>query len=91
MPGTAWNGTSETVTVDALATAVGRGRAVSWPVDIPAPPEIAEIAPLFRFDQDVSSAKTRREMAWEPRYGSIVDYLQNLHNGHAADNERRAA
>src|SRR5205823_5596497 len=65
-PGTAWNGTSETDTVDELAMAVGDGKAVSWPVDIPPPEEIAQIAPLLRFDQDVSSEKTRREMGWEP-------------------------
>jgi nucleoside-diphosphate-sugar epimerase len=75
-PGTAWNGTSETVTVDELAGAVGGGTAVSWPEQLPAPAEIADIAPLFRFDQDVSSEKTRREMGWEPAYPSIVQYLQ---------------
>lgn len=83
-PGTAWNGTSETVTVDEIAVAVGNGHALSWPVDIPAPKEIAEIAPLFRFDQDVSSEKTRREMGWEPVAPTIVEYLQQLNEGRSA-------
>ncbi len=73
-PGTAWNGVSETVTVDRLAAAVGGGVAVSWPEDAPVPPEIGLIGPLMRFDQEVSSEKTRREMGWKPLHESIADH-----------------
>jgi len=74
-PATAWNGVSETITVDALARAVGRGVAISWPQDAPVPPEIREIGPLMRFDQEVSSVKTRRELGWEPRGETLEAYL----------------
>ena len=74
-PGTAWHGVSETVTVDALARAVGRGVAVSWPADAPVPPEIAEIGPLMTMSQRVSAAKTRRELGWEPRRETLEEYL----------------
>lgn len=74
-PGTAWNGVSETITVDALARAAGRGVAVSWPEDAVVPPEIREIGPLMRFDQEVSSVKTRRELDWEPRGERLEEYL----------------
>jgi nucleoside-diphosphate-sugar epimerase len=74
-PGTAWNGCAETVTVDELALAVGGGKAICWPTDRQAPEEIRELTPLFLMSQDVSSAKTRRELGWTPVHTSIVEYL----------------
>ena len=77
-PGTAWNGVSETVLIDEMATAVGGGNALSWPVRLPPPPEVAEIAELLLFSQDVNADKTRREMDWHPTR-DFLGYLWGLH------------
>ncbi|MFY1699802.1 MULTISPECIES: NAD-dependent epimerase/dehydratase family protein [unclassified Solwaraspora] len=73
-PGTAWNAVAETVRVDDIARAIGGGVARSLPVD-QAPPEIHDIAGLFRYDQAVSAERTRREMSWQPVHESILDEL----------------
>jgi nucleoside-diphosphate-sugar epimerase len=74
-PGSVWHAVTETVTVDAIAAAVGGGTAIAWPEDAAPPPEIADIAGLFRYDQDVSSAKTREKLGWSPARTSLIDYL----------------
>jgi nucleoside-diphosphate-sugar epimerase len=73
-PGTIWHGTSETVRLDAIATALGHGRATSWPV-AQAQAELGLLADLFTRDQDVSAAKTRAALDWAPARTSIVAYL----------------
>jgi nucleoside-diphosphate-sugar epimerase len=74
-PGTCWNGIAENVRVDRLARLVGNGKAISWPVEAPPPPEIEPIAGLYRLDQVVSSEKTQRELGWKPRYTDAVAAL----------------
>jgi nucleoside-diphosphate-sugar epimerase len=73
-PGTIWHGTSETVRLDAIATALGGGTAASWPVS-EATAELGLLADLFTRDQNVSAAKTRAALGWAPAYTSIVKYL----------------
>jgi nucleoside-diphosphate-sugar epimerase len=73
-PGTIWHGASETVRLDAIATALGGGTAASWPVS-EASTELGLLADLFTRDQDVSSAKTRAALGWTPAHTSIVKYL----------------
>ena len=73
-PGTIWHGTSETVRLDAIAAALGGGTAASWPVS-QASAELGLLADLFTRDQDVSAAKTRAALGWEPACTSIVKYL----------------
>ena len=72
-PGTIWHGVSETVRLDAIATALG-GTAASWPVP-EASAELGPLADLFTRDQDVSSAKTRAVLDWTPARISIIKYL----------------
>src|SRR5215468_10526552 len=73
-PGTIWHGVSETIRLDAIATALGGGTAVSWPVP-EASRELGLLADLFTRDQDVSSAKTRAVLDWTPARTSIIKYL----------------
>ena len=73
-PGTIWHGASETVRLDAIATALGGGTAASWPVP-EASTELGLLADLFTRDQDVSAAKTRAALGWAPAWTSIVKYL----------------
>src|SRR6266702_4276308 len=73
-PGTIWHGASETVRLDAIATALGGGTAASWPVS-EASTELVLLADLFTRDQDVSAAKTRAALGWAPAWTSIVKYL----------------
>jgi nucleoside-diphosphate-sugar epimerase len=73
-PGTIWHGISETVRLDAIATALGRGTAVSWPLP-EASAELGLLADLFTRDQDVSAAKTRAALGWAPAHTSIIGYL----------------
>jgi nucleoside-diphosphate-sugar epimerase len=73
-PGTIWHGASETVRLDAIATALGGGTAVSWPVP-QARAELGLLADLFTRDQDVSAAKTYAALGWAPAYTSIIKYL----------------
>src|SRR5262249_34581224 len=73
-PGTIWHGISETVRLDAIATALGRGTAVSWPLP-EASAELGLLADLFTRDQDVSAAKTRAALGWAPAHTSIIEYL----------------
>jgi nucleoside-diphosphate-sugar epimerase len=73
-PGTIWHGASETVRLDAIATALGGGTAASWPVS-EASTELGLLADLFTRDQDVSAAKTRAALGWAPAWTSIVKYL----------------
>jgi nucleoside-diphosphate-sugar epimerase len=73
-PGTLWHGVSETVRLDAIATALGGGTAASWPVS-EASAELGSLADLFTRDQDVSAAKTRAALGWAPARTSIVKYL----------------
>jgi hypothetical protein len=67
-------GTSETVRLDAIATALGHGRATSWPV-AQARAELGLLADLFTRDQDVSAAKTRAALDWAAARTSIIAYL----------------
>jgi nucleoside-diphosphate-sugar epimerase len=73
-PGTIWHGTSETVRLDAIATALGHGTAASWPV-AEASAELGLLADLFTRDQDISAAKTRAALDWAPACTSIIKYL----------------
>ena len=73
-PGTVWHGASQTVRLDAIATALGGGTAISWPAS-EASAELGLLADLFTRDQDVSSAKTRAGLDWTPVHTSIVEYL----------------
>lgn len=73
-PGTLWHGVSETVRLDAIATALGGGTAASWPVS-EASTELGLLADLFTRDQDISSAKTRAALDWTPAHTSIIKYL----------------
>jgi nucleoside-diphosphate-sugar epimerase len=73
-PGTIWHGASETVRLDAIATALGGGTAASWPVS-EASTELGLLADLFTRDQDISAAKTRAALGWAPAWTSIVKYL----------------
>lgn len=73
-PGTIWHGASETVRLDAIATALGGGTVASWPVS-EASTELGLLADLFTRDQDVSAAKTRAALGWAPAWTSIVKYL----------------
>jgi len=73
-PGTTWHGVSETVRLDAIATALGGGAAVSWPAS-EARAELGLLADLFTRDQDVSSGKTRAVLDWTPARTSIIKYL----------------
>ena len=52
----------------------GGGTAASWPVS-QASAELGLLADLFTRDQDVSAAKTRAALGWEPACTSIVKYL----------------
>src|SRR5215468_1479367 len=85
-PGTIWHGISETVRLDAIATALGGGTAASWPVP-EASAELGLLADLFTRDQDVSAAKTRAALGWTPAHTSIIRYLTgrpaaaSRHNG----------
>ena len=72
-PGTIWHGASETIRLDAIATALG-GQAASWPVS-EARAELGLLADLFTRDQDVSAARTRAALGWAPAHTSIVTYL----------------
>jgi nucleoside-diphosphate-sugar epimerase len=73
-PGTIWHGASQTIRLDAIATALGGGTAISWPAS-EASAELGLLADLFTRDQDVSSAKTRSVLDWAPVHTSIVGYL----------------
>jgi nucleoside-diphosphate-sugar epimerase len=73
-PGTIWHGVSETIRLDAIATALGDGTAVSWPAS-EASAELGPLADLFTRDQDVSAAKTSAALGWAPARTSIVKYL----------------
>lgn len=73
--GTGWNGCAENISVEALAAATGGGRAICWPQDEEAPPEIREISPLYLMDHVVSAEKTRRNLGWDPVYDSVVEYF----------------
>jgi nucleoside-diphosphate-sugar epimerase len=73
-PGTIWHGASETVRLDAIAAALGRGTAASWPVG-EARVQLGLLADLFTRDQDVSAAKTRAALGWTPARTSVVEYL----------------
>jgi nucleoside-diphosphate-sugar epimerase len=73
-PGTIWHGASETIRLDAIATALGGGTAASWPVP-EASAELGLLADLFTRDQDVSAAKTRAALDWTPAHISIIKYL----------------
>ncbi|TMS00621.1 NAD-dependent epimerase/dehydratase family protein [Nonomuraea basaltis] len=74
-PGTVWHGMSETVRLDAIAAVLGGGRAESWPL-AEARAELGGLADLFTRDQDVSSAKTRRLLGWNPARTSLLDWLR---------------
>jgi nucleoside-diphosphate-sugar epimerase len=73
-PGTIWHGASETARLDAIATALCRGTAASWPL-AEASAELGLLADLFTRDQDVSAAKTRTALGWTPARTSILEYL----------------
>lgn len=73
-PATIWHGASETIRLDAIATALGGGTAASWPVS-EARAELGLLADLFTRDQDVSAAKTRAALDWTPAHTSIIKYL----------------
>ncbi len=73
-PGTIWHGASETVRLDAIATALGGGTAESWPLS-EASAELGPLADLFTRDQDVSAVKTRAALGWAPARTSILAYL----------------
>jgi nucleoside-diphosphate-sugar epimerase len=73
-PGTIWHGMSETVRLDAIAAALGGGKAVSWPTD-EAAVELGPLADLFTRDQNISSAKTRQRLGWTPVHPSIIENL----------------
>ncbi|MFL6140081.1 MAG: NAD-dependent epimerase/dehydratase family protein [Frankiaceae bacterium] len=78
-PGTAWNGCVDSATVDQIAAAVGRGRAIRWPADQPVPEEIAPIEELFLMDHVVSSERTQRELGWEPACTDSIAVLTQEH------------
>lgn len=73
-PGTIWHGIAETARLDAIAAALGGGTATSWPLP-DAIAELGQLADLFTRDQDVSAAKTRRELGWNPFHTSIVEQI----------------
>lgn len=73
-PSTIWHGVSKTIRLDAIATALGGGAAVSWPTS-EARAEPGLLADLFTRDQDVSSGKTRAALDWTPARTSIIKYL----------------
>ncbi|MET8146539.1 NAD-dependent epimerase/dehydratase family protein [Sphaerisporangium sp. NPDC005288] len=73
-PGTVWHGMAETARLDAIARALGGGRASSWPVE-EAKAELGPLADLFTRDQDVSAAKTRELLGWTPRHTSVIAHL----------------
>ena len=73
-PSTIWHGVSETIRLDAIATALGGGAATSWPAP-EARAGLGLLADLFTRDQDVSSAKTRAVLDWTPARASIIKYL----------------
>ncbi|MEV0202320.1 NAD-dependent epimerase/dehydratase family protein [Nonomuraea sp. NPDC050691] len=75
VPGAVWHGVSETVRLDAIAAALGGGRAVSWPLD-EARAELGPLADLFTRDQDVSSGRTRRALGWSPAHTSMIEELR---------------
>lgn len=75
-PGTAWNGVAETITVDELAAATGGGASVCRPTTDNPPAQIADIVELYVMDHDVSSATTRRELGWRPKYLDAIAYLK---------------
>jgi nucleoside-diphosphate-sugar epimerase len=68
---TIWHGISETVRLDAIATALGGGSAMSWPL-AEATAELGPLADLFTRDQDISSRHTRDALGWTPAHTSIV-------------------
>lgn len=72
--GTIWHGISETARLDAIAAALGNGKATSWAL-VDATEELGLLADLFTRDQDISSARTREELLWTPAHTSIVKYL----------------
>ncbi|MCK2212245.1 hypothetical protein MF672_000295 [Actinomadura sp. ATCC 31491] len=74
-PGTVWHGVAETVRLDAVATALGGGRAVSWPLE-EARAELGALADLFTRDQDVSAERTREALGWRPAHTSLLDWLR---------------
>lgn len=73
-PGTIWHGTAETVRLDAIATALGGGTALSWPLP-EATAALGPLADLFTRDQDVSAATTRTTLGWHPRHPTILTEL----------------
>jgi len=77
VPGTYWHGVSENVEVDVIADVIGGGKVMSWPLDEQPPPEIAILAGLFRLDQELSAAKTRHVLGWNPVHTSIVEALRH--------------
>ena len=74
--GTIWHGIAETVRLDAIAAAVGGGTAISWPLR-QAEAELGLLADLFTRDQDVSAAKTRQRLKWDPVHTSMVAALRS--------------
>ncbi|MEW9552159.1 NAD-dependent epimerase/dehydratase family protein [Nonomuraea sp. NPDC050783] len=73
-PGTVWHGVGETVRLDAIAAALGGGRAASWPLE-EARAELGALADLFTRDQEVSSERTRSLLGWRPVHTSLLDRL----------------
>jgi nucleoside-diphosphate-sugar epimerase len=72
--GTVWHGVGETVRLDAIAAALGGGRAKSWPA-AEAAVSLGPLADLFTRDQQVTATKTRQRLGWEPVHTSILAYL----------------
>lgn len=73
-PGTVWHGMADTVRLDAIATALGGGKAVSWPLE-EATAELGPLADLFTRDQNISSARTRTVLNWKPVHTSMIHDL----------------
>jgi nucleoside-diphosphate-sugar epimerase len=73
--GTVWHGTAETVRLDAIASALGGGTAVSWPLP-EATAVLGPLADLFTRDQDVSAASTRTTLGWHPRHRDLLAELR---------------
>jgi nucleoside-diphosphate-sugar epimerase len=73
-PGTVWHGVGETVRLDAVAAALGGGRAISWPV-AEAVAELGPLADLFTRDQEVSAARTRGRLGWTPTHPTLLAEL----------------
>jgi nucleoside-diphosphate-sugar epimerase len=69
-----WHGMAETVRLDGIAAALGGGTAVSWPL-AEATAELGLLADLFTRDQDVSSARTRQALGWNPEHTSMLAEL----------------